>query len=71
MTEASRRDRRVRRAERAIRALGEHGNPKKAAKDLGIAESTLRKWVGEYLELFGYESAVHAVYWLDRDRISA
>jgi transposase-like protein len=64
--------RRRRRAERAIRALGEQGNPKKAAADLGVAESTLRKWVAEYLELNGYESTFQALYRLNPEvRISA
>jgi transposase-like protein len=70
MTDDAREARRRRRAERAIRALTEHGNPKKAAADLGIAESTLRKWVAEYLAEHGYESVVQAAYWLDRDRMT-
>lgn len=71
MTIPDREARRRRKTERAIRALGKHGNPKKAAADLGIAVSTLYKWVAEYVDLNGYESREHALYWLDRDRISA
>jgi transposase-like protein len=71
MSDEARELRRRRRAERAIRALGEQGNPKKAAADLGVAESTLRKWVAEYCEINGFETKEQAIYWLDRDRISA
>jgi transposase-like protein len=71
VTDHERETRRRRKAEIAIRSLTEHGNPKRAAADLGIAESTLRKWVAEYLELNGYETVVQAAYWLDRDTMSA
>ena len=66
MTDEARQKRRLRRTELALRALTEHGNPKKAADQLGIAESTLRKWVAEYLAIHGYESVAQAAYWLDR-----
>ncbi len=66
VTDTDRQKRRLRKAELAIRALAEHGNPKKAAADLGIAESTLRKWVSEYLKEHHFETVVQAAYQLDR-----
>lgn len=66
MTEDARKARRRRRQEKAIRALGRCGNPKQAALDLAIAESTLRKWVAEYVKANSYDSPAQAIYWLDR-----
>lgn len=70
MTDDARVARRRRRQEKAIRALGRYGNPKKAAAELDVAESTVRKWVAEYVEANGFESREHAIYWLDRDRMA-
>lgn len=71
MTDLAREARRRTKAEFAIRALAEKGNVKKAADYLGIAESTLRKRITEYLLLNGYDTVAQAAYWLDRDRLSA
>lgn len=68
MTDDPRRARRLRKAELALRTLGEKGNPKAAAAYLGVTESTLRRQVSDYCELMGYETPVHAAYWLDRSR---
>lgn len=54
-----------------MRALAKHGSPKNAAAALGIAESTLRKRVADYLVLNSYDTIPQAVYGLDRDRMSA
>lgn len=71
MTDDARQQRRRRKAELAFRALTAQGNPKKAADHLGIAESTLRKRITDYLLLNGFDTVAQAAYWLDRDRISA
>lgn len=66
MTDNARRARRLRKAELALRTLGEKGNPKAAADHLGITEDTLRRRVAEYCTEYGYQTPVHAAFWLDR-----
>jgi hypothetical protein len=68
VSDPARRARRLRRAELAIRALGEFGNSKPAAAHLGVAETTLRRRVADYCEIFGFDGPIQAVYFLDRPR---
>lgn len=63
MTDTGRESRRRRKAEMAFHALGKHrGNTKEAARDQGIAETTLRKRVAEYCELMGYLTPFEAAW---------
>lgn len=63
MTDDARRERRLARARHAFWALGRHrGNTKEAARDQGIAETTLRKRLAAYCEEYGYLTPFEAAW---------
>lgn len=64
-----RRARRLRKAELALRALVEaRGNIKQAAADLGVAETTVRKRVADYVEIKGLETPLYAAFVLGQEK---
>jgi DNA-binding NtrC family response regulator len=63
VTDEAREHRRRIKAEFAFHVLGKHkGNPKAAAKALGISVTTLTRRVTDYCEIHGYATTFDAAY---------
>jgi DNA-binding NarL/FixJ family response regulator len=58
--------RREKRQVATLRAYLRTGSMKRAADQLGIAESTVRQRLSDYYERTGYTNAAQAAYHLDR-----